>query len=219
MKYAKQIIAAAAIVVSAGSAQAATITFDGALGGNPSGSYTEAGYVFTPNSGTNDVKCYEGTCLKEFRQGEITTMTKDGGGSFDLLGFYFALIGNGTQTQGVQDITVSGVFADMTMISRSFSLNALLNSFTDTSVVGADVPSATAILKNDGYFVTLLSGLFNNVVQVEWATNSQGVQSASGRLDNVRVGDPSPVPVPAAGWLLLAGLGMMTVIQRRKAAI
>lgn len=146
-------------------------------------------------------------------------MTKDGGGVFDLLGFYFALIGNGTATQGVQDITVTGLFEDLSTISRTFSLNALLASFIDTPVAGADDPGATAILKNDGYFVTIANGLFNNVVEVNWSTNSKGVKSANARLDNVLVSDPSPVPLPAAGWMLLAGIAAMGVMKRRKAIV
>ena len=218
MKYTVGLLAALTLSFSVCVSNAATITFDDAVGGgNPAGTYTEAGYLFTPNSATNDVKCYDAGCLKEFKQGEITTMTKDGGGVFDLLGFYFALIGNGTASQGVQDITVTGLFENLTTISRTFSLNALLSSFIDTSVTGADDPAATAILKNDGYFVTIANGLFSNVLSVNWSTNSEGVQSASARLDNVSVSDPSPVPLPAAGWLLLAGLASMGLMQRRKA--
>lgn len=219
MKYTFGLLGALMLTLSVSGADAATITFDGAVGGNPAGTYAEAGYLFTPNSGTNDVKCYDAGCLKEFRQGEITTMTKDGGGVFDLLGFYFALIGNGTATEGVQDITVTGLFEDLTSISRTFSLNALLSSFINPTVAGADDPGATAILKNDGYFVTIANGLFNNVTQVHWTTNSEGVQSASARLDNVSVADPSPVPLPATAWMLLAGLAAMGLMQRRKAVI
>lgn len=225
MKYASGLVGALMLSLSVCGANAATITFDDAVGGNPAGTYTEAGYLFTPNSATNDVKCFDAGCLKEFRQGEITIMTKDGGGVFDLLGFYFALIGNGTATQGVQDITVTGLFEDLSTISRTFSLNALLSSFIDTTVVGSDDPAATAILKNDGYFVTIANGLFNNVLQVDWTTNSEDflaarvVQSASARLDNVSVADPSPVPLPAAAWMLLAGLAAMGFVQRRKALV
>jgi hypothetical protein len=219
VRYASGLLGAAMLSLSIGGSNAATITFDDAVGGNPAGTYTEAGYVFQPNSASNDIKCYDGACLNEFRQGEITTMTKEDGGVFDLLGFYFALIGNGTATQGVQDITVTGLFEDLTSISRTFSLNALLSSFLDTTVTGSDDPAATAILKNDGYFVTITNGLFNNVLSVNWSTNSEGVQSANARLDNVSVSDPSPVPLPAAGWMLLAGLGVMGMMQRRKALI
>jgi hypothetical protein len=215
-----ELLAAAGISLAAAqSASALTVTFDDALGGSPSGTYEEAGFVFQPNSATNDVKCYDDTCLKEFRQGEITTMVKQDGGAFDLVGFYFALIGNGTQTEGVQDITVTGTRADASTVSLTFALNSLLTSFAPSAaLVGADSPGATTILTNDGYIVSILGGLLDNVIQVDWTTNSVGVQSASARLDNVMVRDPAPVPVPAAGFLLAGALGAAALLRRRKAA-
>ncbi|MCX7890547.1 MAG: VPLPA-CTERM sorting domain-containing protein [Rhodobacteraceae bacterium] len=219
MRIAALAMAAAATFALAGAASAVTITFEGAVGGNPADAYQEGDYIFQPNAASNDSKCAEGECLNEYRQGVITTMVKDGGGAFDLLGFYFVLVGNGSQTQGVQDITVKGTFADSSTKSLTFALNDLLSSFApDSSVTGYDNPAATSILKNDGYVVSILNGLFNGVVKVDWTTNSQGVQSANARLDNVVVADPAPIPVPAAGWLLLGGLGALAAARRRRAA-
>ena len=58
MKYTVGLLAALTLSFSVCVSNAATITFDDAVGGgNPAGTYTEAGYLFTPNSATNDVKC------------------------------------------------------------------------------------------------------------------------------------------------------------------
>ena len=118
MKYTCGLLAALSLSFSVCVSNAATITFDDAVGGNPAGTYTEAGYLFTPNSATKDVKCYDAGCLKEFKQGEITTMIKDGGGVFDLLGFYFALIGNdsaaASETVGTLNFTTGYTTINLT---------------------------------------------------------------------------------------------------------
>lgn len=210
-------LAAVFAVGSAVAAVATTITFDSAVGGNPNTPYVENGFSFVPNQGTNDVKCFSNGCLKEVQQGVVTTMTKVGGGAFDLTGFYFNLIGQGTRPRGVNDITVTGTFANNSTTSLVFKIGDLLNSFTNAAVTPATNPSLTNIAFNQGYLVSILNGVFNNVVSVSWTTNSTGVQSAQARLDNVTVADPAPVPVPAAGLMLLGGLAAMGMARRRKA--
>jgi|GEM_PF-4250729 len=232
MKLAGAAAAVAAFVASAGMAGAVTITFDGAVGGGPPDNiYVESGFEFTPNLGSNDGKCSDPPCLNEYQQGDITTMTAVGGGAFDLEGFSFILVGNGTDPTDLQNIVVTALFEGGGSASQTFNLFDLLTSFApDFLVSGVTEPTDTSIVKNNEYAVQVLNGFFDNVVKVNWTTNYSSTcvesgegpdrvkcspQSAQARLDTVVA---SPVPVPAAGWFLLAGLGALVAARRRRAA-
>ncbi len=226
--------AGAVLLASALGAHATTINFDANVGGNPGDPYVEAGYQFDPNKSNNDVKCAENRCLMEVQQGTITTMTRVDGLAFDLLGFYFALVGvgNDQNPDETQSIVVTGYYEAGGSVSQTFTLDELLSSYLpDYLVTGYDEPTDTTIDKNDGYVVSILNGLFNGVTSVTWETNylackkdhgdtvcADDPKSAQARLDNVVV---ASVPVPAAGWMLVAGiaaLGGLAGLRRHKRA-
>lgn len=238
-KFTLTLVASAVAFGLAGSAGATTIGFDDALGGNPHGIYEEDGYSFTPNSGTNG-NCpvaADSPCLKELTQGEITTMTKTGGGLFDLLGFDFVLVGSGNNNNNqnnTSSMIVTGHFDPA--VSFEIKLGDALGTFTNyilTTVTGVSTGNVTF---NEGYRVSFLNGLFDGVGSVDFKTVETVVCEAGGkkkcvagtsggnaqaRIDNIVVPDPvepPPVPVPAAGWMLIAGLGSLAAMRRRRNA-
>ena len=190
---------------------AATIGFDDVLGGNPNGSYVEDGYSFTPNSGTNG-QCpvsADAPCVKELKQGVITTMERVGGGLFDLLGFDFLLVGNGNNNGS---IIVTGFLDPAKVFEIKFgdSLGVFAN-YTLATVAGGLVGDVDF---NEGYRVVFNSTFFAGLTKAEFTTVSDASGDAQARIDNVVT--PAEVPLPAAGWLLIAGLGGL-VSMRRKA--
>jgi len=83
-----------------------------------------------------------------------------------------------------------------------------------------DMYGSLAIVMKDGNqlpipTIAYLISSTNGSWSTPWV-NSQGAANPS--LSNVRliVGDPSVIPLPAAGWLLLAGLGGLAVYGRKK---
>jgi hypothetical protein len=223
----------------AGSAGATTIGFDSALGGNPHGIYEEDGYSFTPNSGTNG-NCpvpTDAPCLKELTQGEITTMTQTAGGLFDLLGFDFVLVGSGNNPNNPNNTSSMIVTGHLNpAVSFEIKLGDALGTFTNYILTTVSGVSTGNVTFNQGYRVSFLNGLFDGVGMVEFTTvetivcdpgsKKKCVPGTSGgnaqaRIDNIVVPDPvepPPVPVPAAGWMLVAGLGGLAALRRRRTA-
>jgi hypothetical protein len=75
--------------------------------------------------------------------------------------------------------------------------------------------NASALVKANDYLATLLGG----PVGQKWdLVYLQGVHNPPLQPRSQNLVTPTPVPVPAAGFLLLAGLGGLVVMRRRKAA-
>jgi hypothetical protein len=218
----------AVAIFGAGVASAATISFDdvdgNTSGGNPK-TYTSQGFSFTPVNINNDGKCASGSCTKESQQTGLPTMTF-GGNAFTLKSFYFSIIGEGTG--GANFISVEGFDASgSTGSAITFNLSEALSNFPSSKGVtvsytkaatGAacstptDLPS-NVICKNHGYTADL-SGLaaFQDVTSIQWSSSA----TAQGLIDDIMTGGTAVVPLPAAGWMLLAGVGGLAAMRRRK---
>jgi hypothetical protein len=183
-----------AVFVSCG-ASAATLDFTDAQpqGG---GFYSEEGLSF------DDIRIVNGNCdafsgkgCGAFNDNETSVLTKVGGGEFTLTSFWYQLLGRGS----------------------GGGRNFVSNTFTVTSNFGGVLNFVADVVgHNDGGHVvdlTLLA-LFQNVTSLTFSTNGGG----NVRLDDLAIAEPSPVPLPAAGLMLLAGLGGLASLRRRKSA-
>ena len=230
-------IATAAALLAAAPASAASVfvmDFDGGSGdggtqhssGGPNGSYYEAGdYIFSPSNLQSSLQCYDGNCVQEFQNGAIGEFTRSDGGDFDFLGFYFSLQGRGGTDDDLNFVTVEAE-KDGTGIVPIFQI-ALADLLTSTlpyfDVVWADGGDGdpNAVCKDDqnvtfdktvrvcnqkGYFVSVLDGAWNGVDLVRFTSSS----TALTRIDNL-----SAIPLPAAAWFLIAGLGALGGLTRR----
>lgn len=176
---------------------AATVDFTDAQpqGG---GAYSEDGLAF------NNIRIVNGNCdaisgkgCGAFNNNETSVLTKVGGGEFSLTSFWYQLLGRGTGG------------------GKKF----VSNTFTVTSNTGGVLSfMADLVGHNDGGHVvdlTLLA-LFQNVTSLTFSSSSGG----NVRLDDLAIYSPppAPVPVPAAGLMLLAGIGGLAALRRRKSA-
>lgn len=196
MKILRKMALAAIMAVPAAGASAAVIDFSDAYIGNHT-NYVEDGYTFDRirvvrgYCGTDPVKL----CGTESKFGD-STMTQVGGGNFNLNGLWFKFLDAATPLKLVTD------HGEMV-----WSVGSLLNG--------------SAIETGKGYAVSLTdNALFRNIsflkfVNTEYGTEGNGVGRADLRIDKL---DVAPVPLPAAGVLLLAGLGGFAAIRRRKHA-
>ena len=183
-----------AVFVSTG-AGAATVDFTDAQpqGG---GIYSEDGLSF------NNIRIVNGNCdaisgkgCGAFNDNETSVLTKVGGGEFSLTSFWYQLLGRGTG--GKKPVS---------------------NTFTLSSNTGGVLSfMASVVGHNDGGHVVDLStlALFQNVTFLTFSTNNGG----NVRLDDLAIyaPPPAPVPLPAAGLMLVAGLGGLAALRKRKA--
>ena len=175
-------VAAAGFVGAALTADSASAAFtiDFGTASQGSGTYVEDPFTFSDARLERGDNCAGGACLA-LNKNESTTMSLTGGGTFDLLGLSYNLLGNPAE------LRIEGSFEDSGEIQRTFSTP-----------------------KNE-----LTKIYFNS----DWVELEQVTLSNSG-AGNVRVDDISAVPLPAAAWMMIGGLGMIgsaVARNRRKA--
>ena len=123
---------------------------------------------------------------------------------------------DGNQMARVQSVFDANFASLNTMVGNQaagFQL-ALWNALYDTdSVISDGAFRATA----SGAITTLANGYLSAAASFTGsrAWNLTFLESATGRQNLVTV---SPVPLPAAGWLLIAGIGGLAALRRRKTA-
>lgn len=243
LKVLKLAAVSAVTLLGAGTVHAATVTqlihFDDAKNGAKSYSDVDKNFLFDPTNLQSSVLCADtteasgnGSCLIEGKQGVMPTMTRlSGDGTFSLDGFYFLLTGKGTGSENAITATAYSL-TNVLLGAVTFQLGGIYGEVTQY----LDGAAAGPLVKNTGYLADL-TGLsqFQNVGKITFSAAT----SAQVRLDCVvatfdgatteplssfnqgcGAGEttPPPVPLPAAGWLMLAGLAGLAAVRRRKTA-
>jgi hypothetical protein len=196
MNLLKTTLAAATLAIVGGSASAATINFTGSSSGSPSKSFTVSGITAVATA---------------FRAGPMGILQ-------------FA----GNVTQNGSGLGVAS-FPDTSGDIDGFGLNDFL-VLTFDQLVNFSIATFGAVDDNDDWdvFVDNGSGSFLQVAfdsPVNPFDFNDGIVKriafgADGATDNFRLTsvEVSAVPLPAAGWLLLAGVGGLVVLRRKRKA-
>ena len=181
-----------------------------------------------------------GSCVVEMDQGTVWELTHDADASgevgaygedeFDLLGFYFHLQGGSPNNASNNFVEIENNDGDTLRWTFMDALNTDLITRED----GDPIDSLVDVDNNTGYFVDL-TGLadWEDILWVTWTNGTAGhtrvdciVVSFDGETSQPYDGStgcglgtpPDPIPLPAAGWLLIAGLGGLAAMKRRKAS-
>lgn len=203
-------VASLAFACDVSKASAATVTPSGPASGagalnltnlssnggiDASGLFLFAPISTTSGSGSGNCGPTGGTCL-QFNQGQTTTMTAVGGGKFNLTSLSFVLAGQQAEL-GVLNLslgTPGTLIVSVDVGDQYGGLTVAHNTWYDLSFDGA----------SDGVTSILFDNLGRGNVRI-------------GNIVASVVPDTAAVPVPAAGLLLLAGLGGLAALRRRKA--
>ncbi|WP_227257988.1 VPLPA-CTERM sorting domain-containing protein [Kangsaoukella pontilimi] len=240
------LLAAGALSFAAGAASAATYTIEDFGEKKPDDPYVSQGYIYDPANGVNGQCYDKETwCLKEAgTQDFLTTIdtTPEDNVLFSLLGFYVNLDGVGSQEGEGDDAIVNYLrITDNTDEGDVLTLGLNIDYKNDTdynSLVSIftveETPEEVSFLdkRSEGFWVIIESG-FTDVTKLTF----EALGSANVRIDCMALaqgGDhgfegvssistcapsmppPPEIPLPAAGWLLIGGLGGLAAMKRRK---
>jgi hypothetical protein len=234
MKFARTAVVAAVLPLCASVAGASTvidtvINFEqGVQSPSAGGSVIFDGYTVSPTN-INSGQCEAGDCTLESGQGNLPSITRSDSVLFDFNRFWFSMQGIGGHPGQVNSLYVEGFDKDGISVKKlTFTLGDPLGVFTDYSIAfklgeggtgtnDVDCKGSPAVVgeicKSVGYAVTLGS-LFDKLSKVTFSSTT----TANVRLDGFELQRLSAVPLPAAGWLMLAGLGGLAALRRKRKA-
>lgn len=186
----KRLIAASAFaLLGAGCIQAATVDFDGSPNGVSAPLVTD-GFSFDVarivNGNCAALECLALNPQRGSSAADFVVMSAVDGEAFDLTSLWFKLLG------GPASLVVTGYD----------SMGTILNTATYS-----DPPYD----HNTGYTIDF-AGLFDDVFSVSYTNIGTG----NVRVDDINASPVAPVPLPAAGALLLAGVIGLSLFGRRR---
>ncbi len=236
---------ATTLLVGVNVGNAATIiTHDFDDASNGQSSYTKDGYTYAPTNYNSSSSCYtavvvgpgNGSCFLEVTNGTPTSLTRSSN-AFDLLAFYFNFQGTAPNTLDLYGFT-SGILnvPDTTTpnwsVTTTIALGSSYDGTGDFTIYEEDdfITAYTSDLKKgDGYFALFNSNFFDGVTQFVWeaaenkqirvdcvSTSTDGANITASQLGGCTGATTAPVPLPAAGFLLIGALGGLGVAVRRR---
>jgi hypothetical protein len=226
-----KIMAAATLSLFAGMANAATIVFDFEDANNGDSTYQSQGYTFDPVNLNSSQACADDGanpkhCFLEVTQGDPTTLTNDNENTFDLLAFHINF-----QGAGAQEDNVMALYGEGGTPSTEIEIGQIYDGSGAFSVyLASDLSQVTTALEQQtSYWIIINDDYFDGVAAFTWnasdgANNRVDCVFISDGGDNIGISDVGgcatstpEVPLPAAGWLLVGGLGGLAFMRRRTA--
>jgi len=223
----KTFVAVAALVGSAFGASAATIDFTSAATGT-SGTVNGIGWSMSSNVGkVNNSQLFDGQDSLPSLSGTGLAFQRDGYGVRSYLDLtkgddeITTMVGNGLEAITItftKPVLFTGIsFLDL-YIAKGAKVGevglAKLSNGTLFSVPGVDLTNLKGS-KRAGYAALNVAGLKTNSIRIYIGNTNDGQGAPDGALASVSV---APVPVPAAGLLLVGGLGGLAALRRKRKA-
>ena len=186
MKHVLLAIGVAAMAATAASASSVTLDYD--LAPSSFSSFDEDGFR-TSNAPGDVANTFfrSGDAYVQIQEGAVATIERIDGAAFAAESI--DLVYFSPYDAGVS-ATIMGILSDGGMASQTFTGITTLATYE-------------------------FSGAFANITALKFTQNGYSDNLGAFGFDNVVVG-PAEIPIPAAGGLLLAALGGLTVIRRRK---
>ena len=195
--------AAGVLTVSAGASLAATVNAtvdfnDGTITGGAIKTYIEDGYQFY------DARIVGGPCeipgsdkCAALNPHEVTVLTRVDGAAFDLTSIWFFL--NGKVKEGTNALAIF----DTNNILHRFDLTQPTYTHNTGYTIGLDFAGVTSITFESGG------------ICVPSKKTGKCVDKGNARFDTAQL-TTTTVPVPAAGLMLVAAIGAIGALRRRK---
>ena len=197
----KSLATAAVLTVMASGVQASPVPFIFDFSTTPSG-FTITGES-VDNSGGN---CpFDGEPCSHVNDND-TILIKNATALFDILSATFRFNGEGSGN----GILFEGLLGGSVVGSASFLIGAS-SGFGDASLSIGSVP-----IKKKVDYKALFNSNFAGIDTFRITSSKDGKKSANVRVDDIAGSVPAPVPVPAAGFLLLGALGGLAALRRRR---
>lgn len=218
-------VCALALTMAAGAAQATTVTLDYTTPGSPFGGNGSVSATISSNGGADpkqviaggfsltdvsgpagDIVAWCVDLASTLKEGFTYTASGSGGFTATIQQQLSNLFNNSYTTLDLSDNAQSGGFqlAIWEIIYGSGELDVTLGSFQVTNTLQSAINAANAFLADLGT---------PSDPQLTLAFLNSATVNGNKSQDLVTV---APIPLPAAAWLLLAGLGGLAVVGRRR---